>query len=78
VTLRDKALSTSGNSPGYTGHVVNPKTGMAVEDKILTAVVCDDPLEAEVLSTTLMMADGGQRKKLRGRFPECEFGIYEL
>ena len=78
VTLRDKALSTSGNSPGYTGHVVNPKTGKAVEDKILTAAVCDDPLEAEVLSTTLMMADGGQRKKLRGRFPECEFGIYEL
>lgn len=78
VTLRDMALSTSGNSPGYTGHVINPKTGKAVEEKILTVVVCEDPLEAEVLSTTLMMADGQERSTLKKRFPDSEFGIYEM
>ena len=68
VDLKDRALSTSGNRPGYSGHVVDPRSGRAVTAPRLVTVVSEDPLEAEVLSTAAMVADETDLSVLRARF----------
>ena len=76
--LKDRALSVSGNTPGYTGHIIDPRTGRANVERKLVAVVGPDPLEAEVLSTAMMLADKGQRLRLQRAFPGCEIEIYTV
>ena len=56
--LRGQSLSVSGNRPGYTGHIVDPRTGERLTGRLLAAVVSGDPLEAEVLSTAAFVAAG--------------------
>ena len=68
VDLVDRTLSTSGNRPAYSGHVVDPRSGRAVTAPRLVSVVSEDPLEAEVLSTAAMVADETEREELRARF----------
>ena len=76
--LRDRALSVSGNTPGYTGHIIDPRTGRANVERKMVAVTGPDPLEAEVLSTACMLADKGQLLRLRRNFPDCEIEIYTI
>ena len=78
VELRDRTLSTSGNSPGYVGHIVNPLTGARVEAHRLALALSADSLDAEVLSTVLMIADGKQRKELEKEFPDAEMKVIDL
>lgn len=77
-SICDRALSTSGNTPGYTGHIIHPVTGKANVERKLVCVVDRDPLEAEVLSTVFMLADKGQRVRLERAFPEALINIYTL
>lgn len=76
--LRDRSLSISGNTPGYSGHIIHPLSGDAVTDRRVTSVVGGNPLEAEVLSTVMMLADMGQRKRILGRFPNAEAEIIDI
>ena len=69
VELRDEAMSTSGNTPGYSSHIIHPKTGKANEERKLVTVAGADPLEAEVLSTALMIAEPGETAGLEKAFP---------
>ena len=55
-SLRDCALSVSGNRPGYTGHIINPLTGEHCDCRALVSVISPDPLEAEILSTAAFVA----------------------
>ncbi|MGM9791001.1 MAG: FAD:protein FMN transferase [Candidatus Cryptobacteroides sp.] len=57
-SLQDRALSISGNSPSYSAHIVNPRSGEPVTGRRLCSVQCADPLEAEVLSTAAMVCGG--------------------
>lgn len=68
VDLVDRTLSTSGNRPAYSGHIVDPRSGRAVTAPRLVSVVSEDPLEAEVLSTAAMVADEAELEVLRTRF----------
>ncbi|MBR1706239.1 MAG: FAD:protein FMN transferase [Bacteroidales bacterium] len=76
MALRDQAMSTSGNTPRYSGHIRNPLSGAAVTERKLTVVTAPDPLDAEILSTAYMVADEGQRALLRLRFPKAQEKIY--
>lgn len=76
--LKDNALSTSGNTPGYTGHIIDPRDGKANGRKMLATVVSGDPVDAEVLSTVLMLADGNDTELLKMAFPDAELGRYLL
>lgn len=69
VDLKDTALSTSGNRPGYSGHILDPRSGRPVEERRIVTVVCPDPLDAEILSTAAMVADGPSLVSLQDRFP---------
>lgn len=76
--LRDRSLSTSGNTPGYSGHIVSPVTGEAFCGRRMACVVSPDPLDAEVLSTVMMIADGKQGDIIRKEFPDAVIKVYNL
>ncbi len=66
--LNNSALSTSGNTPSYTGHIVNPLSGEKIEDRVMLCVESEDPLDAEVLTTALIAADNHQTEKIVSQF----------
>lgn len=74
----DRAVSTSGNTPGYTGHIVHPATGKANVERKIVSVTDKDPLDAEILSTALMIADEGQRLRILRSFPNALTKTYQL
>ncbi|NLN07104.1 MAG: FAD:protein FMN transferase [Firmicutes bacterium] len=68
LSLHHQALSVSGNSPGYNGHIVRPDSGLAVNARKVTSIISKDPLDAEVLSTVFMMANEEEKKWLAREF----------
>lgn len=78
VSLRDEALSTSGNTPEYAGHIVRPDSGEACREHQLAVVKSRDPLDAEVLSTVWMIATEEEQTRIYDRFEGIEVVIYKL
>ena len=69
VSLNNESMSTSGNTPAYSGHIRNPRTDQPCERRKMVNVVSKDPLDAEVLSTVLMIADEQDKDILKATFP---------
>jgi len=61
ISLHDAALSVSGNTPSYSGHIVHPKSGKPEVEQKLVSVLIHDPLDAEVLSTTFLIASESEK-----------------
>lgn len=76
--LRDMALSVSGNTPAYGSHIIDPKSGRIVTGKIMSSVVCADPLQAEVLSTAAMIGTAEDLVYLQNTYSETEIKKYSL
>ena len=76
-SLKDMSLSTSGNTPQYGKHIFNPKTGKYAEGPMLCSVTCPDPLDAEVLSTVLMMANEVEKEKILAEFQEARVESFD-
>lgn len=76
--LHDSAMSVSGNSPAYSGHIINPMDGKACNEKALVTVVCPDPLDAEIISTAAMIADVRQVSVMEKNFPLAQIKMYLL
>lgn len=57
LKLVDNAASISGNSKRNDKHIFNPFTKKYIDSNRIVAVVAEDPLVAEVLSTVLVIAD---------------------
>lgn len=76
--LSNRALSTSGNTARHTAHIVNPLTGLFDNEHKLAAVLSDDPLEAEVLSTVRMIADDTQWARIAPNFKNMQATLYAL
>ena len=55
--LRNQSLSTSGNTAQHTEHIINPLSGKYTPERKLVSVVSSNAVDAEVLSTALMVAD---------------------
>ncbi|WP_407681783.1 MULTISPECIES: FAD:protein FMN transferase [Proteiniphilum] len=68
ISLRDEALSVSGNTPTYTGHIVRPASGESIKERKIISITSKDPLEAEILSTAFMMAGREEKKNLSENF----------
>lgn len=75
VSLADSSMSTSGNAPSYSGHVRDPRTGDVCEGRRLVTVVTPDPLDAEVLSTVLLIASEQERETILSGFPSVRLEI---
>jgi thiamine biosynthesis lipoprotein len=57
IRLSDTSMSVSGNTPSNSQHIINPETSGFVTGDRMVAVVSDDPVDAEVL-TTAWIASG--------------------
>jgi len=75
-SLQDCALSISGNTPLYDGHIIDPRTSMPVSGRKLTSVQGPSPLSVEVLSTAAMVASETELEQLREAFPDYTFRVY--
>lgn len=78
LSLRDTALSISGNTPTYSGHIVAPKSGQSISEPRMVSVISDNPLEAEVLSTALMIANEQEKKQIKENFNILNIKEYKL
>jgi thiamine biosynthesis lipoprotein len=61
IELCNTSMSVSGNTPSNPQHIVNTKTAAVVQGDVMVAVVSDDPVDAEAL-TTAWVASGEERK----------------
>lgn len=75
IMLADSSMSTSGNTPFYSGHVRNPLTGEVSRGKRMVTVVSPDPLDVEVLSTVLMIAPEEEVASIMAEFPEAKIEL---
>lgn len=78
ISLKDMSLSVSGNTPSYTGHIVRPDTREPVNGHKAISVVSEDPLEAEILSTVLMIATEAEKAKISKNFKTAHTAEYNL
>lgn len=68
IDLRNTAMSTSGNKPLHKGHIINPFTKEFNEEQKLVSVSTDNAVDAEVLTTSLMIANEVQMEEIIKRF----------
>jgi len=61
ISLCDTSMSVSGNTPSNHRHIVDPATSTMVDGNAIVAVVSDDPVDAEVM-TTAWIASGQERE----------------
>ncbi|WP_416349508.1 FAD:protein FMN transferase [Proteiniphilum sp.] len=78
ISLKDLALSVSGNTPSYTGHIQRPGSNSPVTEHKAVAVTSENPLDAEVLSTVLMIATDSERKRIAENFKIQNIAEYNL
>lgn len=73
--VKDKSLSTSGITPSnqkkFAGHshIINPKTGQTQNTNKTITAISESPLDAEVLSTALMVNLEKETQEIINRFP---------
>lgn len=70
--LRGESLSVSGNTPECGGHIINPLTHKVFEDSTISVVKTKDPLDAEILSMVLLLANDSQKKEMSYNFKGVE------
>lgn len=68
VHLFDECLTTSGNENPQRKHIISPFSGEFVEGMARLAVVTNDGVSGEVLSTGLFVATPSQRQKIIDKF----------
>lgn len=78
LQLCDHSLSISGNMPSHPRHIVNPRTGLFVEEQKMVSVVTKNPVEAEVLTTAFMVAPDDRIQAIADKFEIHEKHLYKL
>lgn len=68
ISLKDLALSVSGNTPTYTGHIIRPDTKKPISERKIVSITSVDPLDAEVLSTVFMVANDSEKERIKENF----------
>lgn len=68
VELVNQALSTSGNMPSYTRHIIHPASGRYNDEKKIVSLTTKNSIDAEVLSTTLMISNVKEKKEILSHY----------
>ena len=76
--LRGECLCISGNTPERSGHIVNPLTRKPFEARRFSCVKTKDPLDAEILSMVLLIADERLVKEMSYNFKGIEAQSFDL
>lgn len=74
--MDNRAMSTSGNTPGHEGHLINPLTGIRIEDRKMVSVSAPNAITAEVLSTALMVAEERTFNDILKNFIDANYQIF--
>ena len=69
-------MSTSGNTPEYRGHIINPRTGERLMSDRTAVIITPDALDAEILSTVWIIAEEDEKKKISSRFDIVEACLF--
>lgn len=78
VNLFNQAMSVSGNKPDYSGHIIHPVTKNPINERKAVCVVCKNPLDAEVLTTTIMVASPEEKEAILAHFEIDNIYEYKL
>jgi thiamine biosynthesis lipoprotein len=78
VELCDNSLSTSGNLPHHNRHIINPVSGEFYTGKKVVSVVADNDLEAEILSTALLLADDDVAEQIKENFKNLTVYTFKI
>jgi thiamine biosynthesis lipoprotein len=78
IQISNKSLSTSGNMPTHTSHIINPISQEYIEKHQIVSVVSSNAVEAEILSTTLMIANDKEKVEILSRFQLNDIYIYNI
>lgn len=73
VELRDCSMSTSGNMPSHSSHIVDPHTGVYSEEAKLVSIKTFSAIDAEVLSTSLVIAPEDMSSAITANFIVDEY-----
>jgi thiamine biosynthesis lipoprotein len=82
VRIQDQSVSTSGNYERYVTfngknytHIVNPKTGLPVEDMLSVTALCRNAVDADMFSTMVFVGGPALAEKLYRSLEGVEFLI---
>ena len=78
IKLRNEDLSTSGNSPIHQRHIFNPITKIFNDQQKVVCVKSKSSIDAEVLTTTLMLATPKQKEQIHSNFKIYETITFNL
>lgn len=78
TNLKNETLSVSGNTPKHSKHIINPFTGEYFKSKKIAVIKTLNAIDAEVLSTTLLLADAEEMKQIQANFKIIESSIYRI
>lgn len=78
ISLIDQALSISGNTPSYAGHIVHPDSKKPAKEHKAISIISKDPLDAEVLSTVFMIASESEKTQIVEKFEIDRIAEYNL
>lgn len=73
VELRDCSMSTSGNMPTHSSHIVDPHTGVYSSENKLVSIKTFSAVDAEVLSTSLVIAPDDMASEITANFIVDEY-----
>jgi len=76
VQISNNSLSTSGNMPSHPKHIIHPISGEYIEKRQIVCVVTPNSVDAEILSTTLILANDKERADILSRFQVNDIRIY--
>jgi thiamine biosynthesis lipoprotein len=78
MELKDSAMSTSGNSPQHSNHIIDPHTGINSDKRIVVSVSMKSAVEAEALSTALLVANEKISKQIISNFNLDKMLVFHL
>ena len=74
--LYNQSLSVSGNTANHTQHIINPRSRQYSDERKLVSAISTNAVEAEVLSTALMVADENTIISIKNLFVNVNFSIF--
>lgn len=78
IELVNRNLSTSGNIPNHTRHIKNSRTGEFSDERKMVTVIAENAIDAEVISTVLMIAQPDETDKIVNNFNIEKYKIFNL
>ena len=76
--LSNQSLSTSGNTMQHTKHIINPRSGIYTSERKLVSVISSNAVDAEILSTAIMVADEASISSMKKKFNNIFIDVFVL